>query len=49
MTKPERGPDPFDEGDRGTGTTPPEQGPESASVTGPAGRRTASHGVPPTV
>jgi hypothetical protein len=34
MMRRERGPDPIDDSDRGTGTTPPEQGPESASVTG---------------
>jgi hypothetical protein len=30
----ERGPDPVVNSDRGTGTTPPETGPESASVVG---------------
>lgn len=34
MTKRERGPDPVVDSDRGIGTTPPEVGPESASVTG---------------
>jgi hypothetical protein len=34
MTKRERGPDPIVDSDRGRGTTPPEQGPESADVTG---------------
>ena len=32
--QPERGPDPLVDSDRGTGTTPPETGPESASVVG---------------
>jgi hypothetical protein len=42
----ERGPDPVVDSDRGTGTTPPESGPESASVVGrPATERpkTAFH------
>jgi hypothetical protein len=44
--QPERGPDPLVNSDRGTGTTPPESGPESASVVGrPATERprTAFH------
>ena len=43
---PERGPDPVANSDRGAGTTPPETGPESASVVGrPATERpkTAFH------
>ena len=32
--QPERGPDPLVNSDRGTGTTPPESGPESGSVVG---------------
>ena len=32
--QPERGPDPLVNSDRGTGTTPPERGPESGSVVG---------------
>jgi hypothetical protein len=32
--RPERGPDPYLDADRGTGTTPPESGPESTSVVG---------------
>jgi hypothetical protein len=38
--QPERGPDPLANSDRGTGTTPPETGPESASV---VGRPAAEH------
>jgi hypothetical protein len=44
--QPERGPDPLANSDRGTGTTPPETGPESTSVVGrPATEqpRTAFH------
>ena len=44
--QPERGPDPLVDSDRGTGTTPPESGPESASVVGrpaAAGPKTAFH------
>ena len=44
--QPERGPDPLADSDRGTGTTPPETGPESTSVVGrPATERprTAFH------
>jgi hypothetical protein len=44
--QPDRGPDPIANSDRGTGTTPPESGPESASVVGrPATERprTAFH------
>jgi hypothetical protein len=32
--KPDAGPDPVVDSDRGTGTTPPESGPESADVVG---------------
>jgi len=44
--QPQSGPDPVVDSDRGTGTTPPESGPESASVVGrPATERpkTAFH------
>jgi hypothetical protein len=33
-TRPERGPDPVVNSDLGTGTTPPETGPQSANVVG---------------